>query len=183
MISDAVRRGIDELSDFIVHAASVTETLVGFGWWPSSAAPDSYPALRAAFATSAETGQSLPVSDEHTSQVIYRDAAINLAFRYWHDVSHVLRGLDFTPPQELRLASFQLVALELAGRGPETVAWRLLQADLVGQVYLSAVGRRFPTDQRRFVLTAYEDGLERAILDEIGPDVSSRIRLPALQAA
>ena len=124
------------------------------------------------------TGAPLPVSDENTSAVIYRHPDVNLAFRYWHDCLHVLRGLDFTPPQELQLTMIQLGALEQAGWDPETLAWRLLHADLVGQVYLSAVGRRFPDNQREFVLNSLALGLEQAILLELADVASCTLQAP-----
>lgn len=183
MIDQALRRGIDELSDFVVHAAAATEGLLGFGWEPRTDAPNTYPALKAAFLTSQTTGRPLPISDEHSDRVIYRSPEVNLAFRYWHDTWHVLRGLDFTPPQELRLASIQLRELADAGWDPDTVAWRLLYTDLVGQVYLSAVGKCFPKDQENFVLTGFQYSLEAAILGELGGWAQRGFSLPRLEAA
>jgi hypothetical protein len=147
----SLRRACGELSDFVLNAAATIRGLVGFGWVARPDAPGTYPDLVAAVERSVHTGEPLPVSDENTESIVYSHPEVNLALRYWHDVSHVLRGLDFTPPHELQLAQVHLGVLETAGYDRQTLVWRLLHADLVGQVYLSAVGKRFPADQGAFV--------------------------------
>ena len=95
-----------------------------------------------------------------------------------------MRGLDFTAPKELQLAQLQLRALERAGIEIGSLTWRLLQADLVGQVYLSAVGGRFPVDQVAFVERALTIGMEAAVLAELGGEVTAhRLALPPQSAA
>lgn len=174
-----LRRACGELSDLILSAAATTQGLVGFGWVARPDAPGSYPDLVAAVERSVRTGEPLPVSDENSESVIYVHPDVNLALRYWHDVSHVLRGLDFTPPQELQLAQVHLGVLETGGYDRETLVWRLLHADLVGQVYLSAVGKRFPADQAAFVWRCLEHGPETAVLVEFGGEVTpQRLTLP-----
>ena len=180
------RREAAELSEFVMHTAATTRGLVGFDYIARPTAPSRYDELQRAVERSLHTGQPLPVSSEHCESVIYSQPLVNVALRYWHDVSHVLRGLDFTPPQELRLAELHLGVLAGAGYGPETVVWRLLHADLVGQVYLSAVGGRFPLDQALFVRRALDEGLEAAVLAELGDELGERragLRLPAARAA
>ncbi|TQN41690.1 hypothetical protein FHU33_1067 [Blastococcus colisei] len=175
----SLRRACSDLSDLILSATATTQGLVGFGWAPRPDAPSTYPDLVAAVERSVRTGEPLPVSDENSESVIYAHPDVNLALRYWHDVSHVLRGLDFTPPQELQLAQVHLRVLEIAGYDEETLVWRLLRADLVGQVYLSAVGKRFPADQAAFVQRCLERGLEAAVLAELGGEVTpQRLTLP-----
>lgn len=168
------RYASSELSNFVVHAAAATSQLVGFEWVGCPDAPSTFPDLLAAADRSAMTGQPLSVSDENSATVIYTFPEINLALRFWHDVSHVLRGLDFTAPHELQLAQLQLQALERAGIERGSPPWRLLQADLVGQVYLSAVGRRFPVDQAVFVERCLTTGIDSAVLAELGGEVTAK---------
>lgn len=178
MSSACWRRASHELSEFVTHAATTTSGLVGFAWTGRSDAPATYPDLIRAVERSLHSGEPLPVSSENTESVIYGCSEVNLALRFWHDVSHVLRGLDFTPSQELQLTQVQLGVLERAGWDRTSLTWRLLQADLVGQVYLSAIGRRFPCDQRAFVERCLTDSIAAAVLAELGDEaVAQRLAL------
>ncbi|TFV62037.1 hypothetical protein E4P41_08535 [Geodermatophilus sp. DF01-2] len=180
------QRAGQQLSEFILHAASATSEVVGFAWDGRADAPSVYPQLRRAVHHSLQTGESLPVSNENTESVIYASCEVNLALRFWHDVLHVLRGLDFSPPQELQLAMIHLAALEKAGFGQDSLEYRMFHADLVGQVHLIAIGKRFPVDQRQFVERCLNEGMEHALLMEIRGDVSpqrSQLVLPGLAAA
>ena len=64
--------------------------------------------------------------------------------------------------------------MERAGFDPAGTAWRLFRADLVGQLYLMAIHKRFPHNQRRFAETCLVHGFDVGILDEIRfiPDAS-----------
>jgi hypothetical protein len=184
LLSVAMRKASSELSEFVMYAAATTSQLVGFSWVGQPDAPGTYPDLLGAVEKSLVTGDPLPVSNENTDRVIYAFPEVNLALRYWHDVSHVMRGLDFTAPKELQLAQLQLRALEQAGIESGSLTWRLLQADLVGQVFLSAIGGRFPVDQVTFVERALTIGIEAAVLAELGEEVTAhRLALPPQSAA
>lgn len=167
-------RPAGNVSGFLLDAASATESLLGFGWCPQAEAPDTYPDLQRAVRTSLTTGLALPVSNQNTDSVIYSSPDVNIAYRFVHDVTHVLRGLDFTAPHELRLAQIHLGALHRAGYGPGSPEYRLFEADAIGQVRLNAIGKRFPVDQRRFTVHAMRYGIDQAVAMELQDDVAVR---------
>jgi len=155
------------LSAFVVEQAEKARGEVGFGWVPQPDAPSRYGALLDAFNRSSETGEPLPVSDEHSGSVIYADAEVNYALRFLHDVSHVQKRLTFELTDELELALWHLSTLEAEGFGPQTVVWQLLRADLMGSVYVIALARRFPEDQKRFAEGCLYDGFDASVLAEL----------------
>lgn len=154
------------LSGFVEAVAATTADEVGFSWRPDGHAPDRYDALLAAYERSIRTGESMPVSDQFCDSTVYTDPKVNMAFRFWHDVSHVRRGLSFELVDELELAEWHLSELERAGQSAWSLPYRLLRADLVGQVYVMALVHRFPIDQHMFVIDCIEHGLDAGILRE-----------------
>lgn len=155
-----------QLTRFVEDQAQHTADEVGFGWRPDSDAPDRYDVLIAAYQHSTENGDNLPVSDLYCESTIYTSPAANMAFRFWHDVNHVRRGLSFELVDELELANWHLAELTGTGLGPETTAWQLLHADLVGQISVMALVRRFPLDQGSFSIDCVRRGFDEAVLTE-----------------
>lgn len=155
------------LSDFIEAAAARTAQEVGFGYVLRPDAPNTYPALVAAFRNSLTTGAPLPISSENSDAVVYQPASTNFALRFWHDVNHVRRQLDFGLVDELELSLWHLSELERAGHRPGSLVWRLLHADLTGQAYVQAFAQRFPFDQRRFVAGCVTTGFDHGLLAEL----------------
>lgn len=155
------------LSAFITTHADATAQRLGFGWTAGPSAPSTYQQLRGAVAHCQATGEPLLVSSEHSDSVIYTRPEVNHAFRFWHDVSHVRRGLSFELPDELELALWHLDVLRRGGAEPASLQYRLLEADLVGQLLLMGLAKRFPYDQEDFVLDCAERGLDYGLLAEI----------------
>jgi hypothetical protein len=155
------------ISQFVVDQADKTSAEVGFGYEPRAGAPSTFPVLKAAFDHSAATGEPLPVSNEHSESVVYADAEVNFAMRFWHDVNHVRRGLTFDLVDELELALWHLNVLEGEGFGSETVVWQLLHTDLVGAIYVMSLSRRFPLDQLRFAEGCVATGFDAGVLTEL----------------
>lgn len=155
------------LSAFVLDQEQHTRQRLGFAWHPTPNAPATYPDLKCAFAHSQDTGESLPVSSEHTAAVIFVSPEVNLAFRYLHDSAHVLLGLDFTLPDEYELALWHLHQLEAVGYRRGDVEWEFLRADTLGQVLINAIGHRFPTDQQRFDLDCALKGFDHGVLAEL----------------
>ncbi|MCV7286726.1 hypothetical protein H7J87_15465 [Mycolicibacterium wolinskyi] len=155
------------LGRFIEQAARQTEDEVGFGYVLVPDAPNAYPALTAAYARSLATGCPLPISSENSDDVIYGRPEVNGALRFWHDINHVRRRLDFGLVDELELSLWHLGELEAAGHAPGSLVWRLLHADLTGQAYVQAFAQRFPLDQRRFVTGCVTAGFDHGLLDEL----------------
>lgn len=155
------------ISQFVVEQAEKTQAEVGFEYVVQEDAPQSFPALSRAFADSLETGEPIPISSEHSESVVYADAEVNFAMRFWHDVQHVRLGLTFDLVDELELALWHLGVLEREGFGPDSVAWQLLHADLVGSVYVMSLSRRFPLDQLRFAESCVSSDFDHGVLDEV----------------
>lgn len=155
------------LALFIEDAAGATAEDVGFGYVLVPDAPNTYPALTEAFTRSITTGEPLPISSENSDDVIYTPPSVNGALRFWHDVNHVRRQLDFGLVDELELSLWHLGELEKAGHQPGSLVWRLLHADLTGQAYVQAFAQRFPFDQRRFVSGCVTADFDHGLLAEL----------------
>ncbi|MFH5207865.1 hypothetical protein ACHIPZ_06505 [Antrihabitans sp. NCIMB 15449] len=164
---DEITVASDRLSRFIVDLARHTERDIGFGFVLTPDAPNTYPALLAAFEHSWTSGEPLPISNENSDAVVYTDPFANVALRFWHDVNHVRRRLSFDLIDELELSLWHLGELEKAGHPPNSLVWRMLHADLAGQAYVQAFAKRFPDDQRRFVRGCVTAGFDRGLLDEL----------------
>lgn len=156
-----------QLSGFIQQQADELAGRLGFGWQPLADAPSTYQQLRGALDHSLTTLEPLPVSSENSVAVIYTRPEVNFAFRFWHDVSHVQHGLSFALEDELELALWHLGVLAGGGLSPESLAYRLFQADVLGQLFLIGLAGRFPFDQEEFVLGCAVVGLEAGVLTEI----------------
>lgn len=171
MNSKTLSRAADNLGDFMVHIGSATSQLVGYEWEARPDAPTTYPRLREAVQWSDRTGRPLPVNDETASAVAYSSTEAVFAYRFWSDVGHVLRGLDFSPKHRLLLATQQLMALQKAGFGTASVEYRLFEAENIGLIYLSAITGRSTVDQSGFVVRSVEKGITEAIAHEITANV------------
>ena len=156
-----------EVSSFIRHKAAETEKALGFGYVAVPDAPSEYQQLRGAYADAWATKTPLPVSNQHCETTIFLEPEDNIRLRFWHDVHHVKLGLSFNLDDELELATWHCQQMEHAGFSPDSLAFRLLRADFVGQIYLMGIKGRFPHNQRRFVETCVTHGLDLALLDEI----------------
>ncbi|MCX2934668.1 hypothetical protein ORI20_30830 [Mycobacterium sp. CVI_P3] len=166
-LGDDVLDAAEALSAFIVDAAARTAEEVGFDYVLVPDAPNTFPALTEAYGRSVTTGESLPISSENSGDVIYTPASVNGALRFWHDVNHVRRQLDFGLVDELELSLWHLGELEKAGHPPGSLVWLLLHADLTGQAYVQAFAQRFPFDQGRFVTGCVTAGFDHGLLAEL----------------
>jgi hypothetical protein len=155
------------LTQFVFDQAETTALDVGFGYRPAANAPTTYNRLCEAYATSQRTGQPLPISDQHSDDVIFSSPDANIAHRFVHDVHHCRLGLDFGLIDELELAIWHLDQLEDAGYERGSLEWTLLHADLVGQIQINAFAKRFPNDQRQFGIDCAVLGFERGVLAEL----------------
>jgi hypothetical protein len=129
----------------------------------TSRAPSDYDALRRAYRHSKATGCPLPVNSLHNGRTIYRSRVSNLAFCFWHDVTHVKLGCDFGLEGETRVAMAQLDILRGFGFEPCAREYRLLFADTYGQTIYNIVIESFPEDQESFVRTAITSSVPEAI--------------------
>ena len=141
------------LNDAILAEASKLTKKIGFGYIPDVMAPTSYKELCAAYANCERSGCPLPVFSGGSESTIYGVPEVNYAFRYWHDVEHVLGGNNFGLQGEIRTAYRQLATLEsVYGFGPATMEWKLLHADIVGQIQYYNKHKKFVENQVEFAL-------------------------------
>lgn len=166
-LGDELLDAADVLATFVEDAAAKTAEEVGFDYVLIVNAPGTYPSLSAAYAHSVATGEPLPISSENSYDTIYPSPNTNGALRFWHDVNHIRRQLDFGLVDELELSLWHLGELENAGHPPGSLVWRLLHADLTGQAYVQAFAHRFPFDQRRFVTGCVIAGFDHGLLAEL----------------
>lgn len=166
-LGDDLLDAADTLSAFILSAAAQTTEQLGFGYVLVSDAPSTFPTLNAAYAESLATGTPLPISSENSDDVIYTSARVNGALRFWHDVNHIRRRLDFGLVDELELSLWHLSELEKAGHPRGSLVWRLLHADLTGQAYVQAFAHQFACDQHRFVTGCVAAGFDHGLLAEL----------------
>ncbi|MEI2671068.1 MAG: hypothetical protein V9G13_08040 [Marmoricola sp.] len=155
------------LSRFVRQQADQTTEEVGFGWIGTPEAPATYPQLRAAFQHSVKSGDPLPVSNQYCDDTVFVEPSDNVAFRYWHDVSHCRLGLSFALPDEWELTLWHLDQLAAAGYPPPTLEYQLLRLDLLGQIILLGIAGRFPFNQGEFTRTCHELGLDAGVMSEL----------------
>ena len=156
-----------ELSQFVELMAGQTRPRLGFGWEARLDAPNTWRDLRAAWKHSLSTGDPLPVFDGANSSAIFATPEAHLAYRFWHDITHLERNRNFTNPHELDMASYHLLQAEKRGLERGSLPWRLLHADAVGQVLHWSVIHEFVINQRVFVLNYVQYGIEAALLAEM----------------
>lgn len=154
------------LTRFVLRKAIDTAQTMGFSYTPTPDAPSTYEELVIAFDRSALTGAPLPISSLHCDNVIYADGMTNVAMRFWHDVHHVRHGLSFSLSDELELGLWHLEQLKQAGFDQDSTVAKMMRIDLLGQNYLQGIAKRFPLDQKRFVMRCLELGLDEGVLEE-----------------
>jgi len=156
-----------ELTEFVQLMADQTRRRTGIDWYPTPDAPNTWKALQATWTNSQVHGVPLPIFDGACQDVIFLRPEDNIAYRYWHDVTHLERDRSFQNPDELDMANFHLWEAERHGLERGSLPWRLLQADAVGNVVHWAVLRRYVTNQQVFILNVVQYGMEVALLAEM----------------
>lgn len=117
---------------------------------PCADAPDSMDRLRAETWRDDAGRLHVPVWNGASERTIWADVAGNVAFRAWHDSTHLATGLGFDPAAELELA--RRTVADARARGLSAHACAVLWAETAGQIeHYLAHGETFPDDQRAFV--------------------------------
>lgn len=168
----------DYAARVLAHAERVSHQ-VGYTWRPARLAPSTFEALRIEGRLSAATGLPFRVSALFSDQCIV-PPAVNYAFRFWHDMTHLQTGRGFDHHGEVVVGQAQLAAFEADGVRPHSVVWRLLFADTLAQNDCLKVLGRFPRNQRTFTLDYLHHGLPAAIDREA---MRGRLRLVPTEAA
>lgn len=112
-------------------------------------APETFEGLKDHFA---RTGR-IVVSSLHSDRTIYGSAAVNYAFRAWHDWVHVACDFPLTLEGERDVAFVQIDQLTLyADNQAQAEHWaRIIFAEVDGQAQYFAQTGAFPLDQVAFV--------------------------------
>ncbi|QDB70978.1 hypothetical protein bb8_p03 [Bordetella phage vB_BbrP_BB8] len=139
-----------ELTLYMILEAHRLQKELGFGYVESDTAPGKFNLLKAAFAHSLRTCEPLPVYAGGSDNTIYTSKEGNWAFRFCHDVAHVLLNAGFGSADEAKVSKYQAdrVAKHF-GKG--SLEHRLFVADTLGQVAYYAVHNDFPENQLAFV--------------------------------
>jgi hypothetical protein len=164
--SEEYREAKRKLSLFVVAQALETACRLGFGWEAKNDAPSQYTDLVEAFDRSVMTGEALAVSSLYCTNVIYSGSKVNHAMRFWHDAHHVQLGLNFSPADELELGLWHGAQLLKAGFSRDSLEYRMIKIDTVGQNYLLAINGKFPENQLLFVERCLELGVDEGVLEE-----------------
>jgi hypothetical protein len=158
------RRNLDK---WVTLQAALAQVEHGFTYLPSEDAPSTYSTLLAAYRNSAETGRD---------ETIFITPETNWAMRFVHDLEHAERQLSFSADDEVALGNVHLEVLQAAGYGPDSLEYKLLLADTIGQARCVALLGRFPYRQRLFAFDTLDLGVEAAVeLEAVRPCASARV--------
>lgn len=154
------------LHHFVLKTARSVARSVGFGYEEVDAAPESLKDIREAFLKARKDRQSFPVFKGASDKTIYLSAEGNWAFRFWHDILHVIHASDTTFEDEVKLGWFHVSAVEKEfGKG--SLEARIMGWDTVGQSAYFAMMGNFPEDQRQFVFDALTRGANLSLWAEM----------------
>ena len=154
-----------QLSRFVLVQAARARQRHGFGWIPDPSAPTIFSDLLAAFTRSMKTGHPLPVARISGGPSIFVSAEATYAMRFWHDITHVEMGADFSFENEQRVASAHMDLLERSGFRAGTLPWELMRIDTVGRsLVFTLTGGGFAPDPWVFAQRALSAGLPLAVL-------------------
>lgn len=154
------------LTEWINDLADETATELGVTWRGSSSAPSTLGEVVEEFRAGMLTGLPVRISNRFCENTIYVKPRDNVAFRFVHDSRHYFLRAGFETEPELLVASCHLARLQRAGFGQESIEYRLLFADTVGQTLFLAETGRFVVDQLRFALRCLTSPLQEAIAAE-----------------
>lgn len=137
------------LSRRIIRLSTQVETKSGISPNFTATAPDNHPALLEAYRRAQVTGK-LDIWNGASEDAIY-PAAINMKFRFWHDMGHIQHGLTFTPDDERELQErYHIWELRHLGLDVDSLPMRLYVADTVGQIDYIVAHDKFPDNQAAF---------------------------------
>jgi hypothetical protein len=159
------------ISLFVQREALATAHELGFGWWPAEVTPHGLDGLVDEFRGCAVSGLPFRVLNDHSEDVIFTSPSVNHAMRYWHDTRHVWLGADFSTEGELTVAACHLARAREEGLGQDSLEYRLLQADTVGQTLFVARTHSFVVHQLQFAIDcvrlSFDQAIEREVLRRI----------------
>lgn len=132
---------------------AMASELLPEGFDSSDSAPETFEALQAHYDA---TGRIL-VWNGASDKTIFATPESNLAFRAWHDFTHLKHTQDFTLTGEAKTCDCQIAAMsETIGRWAWILA-PILQAEIVGQALYEAKHGKFPVNQKAFCIAYLQD--------------------------
>ena len=165
-MSSDIESARDRLRAFVVERSDDLKCRLGIGYRASRYAPTSFDDLRREFRMCRRTGLPIRVSSLHNERTIL-GRETNLAFRFWHDCTHLELNAGFDHDGEVVVGQEQLRQLEEEDDiEVQSLAWRMLFAETIGQTKCATHLGVFPTDQWRFTLEYLRLGLREAIWRE-----------------
>lgn len=104
--------------------------------------------------TKKQNPYNIIVSDQFCENTIFGTIEANIAFRAWHDYTHIKNGLSFDPLDEIKVAFLQAAEL------PEDWHYErmLVLSEVAGQVLFYSTFSEFPENQRKFTINLLETG-------------------------
>lgn len=100
---------------------------------------------------------------------IYLRVEANVAFRFWHDLTHLRLGRGFDVDGEIAVAQAHLAVLRAFGWREGSIEFELLHRDTLGQTLCNALTGGFPPDQWCFARLGIATTLGTAIRRELRP--------------
>lgn len=164
----AIYRAACELASFVTDQYLNTAARYGFGYVADDNGPDDWDTLCAAYGRSVATKAPLPVYSGASATSVYTTIgrpAVNLQFRYWHDMAHVRLNAGFTFGEERTVSADHVRAA--ADAGLSLLAIRLLDADTFGQLMFGREHGGFVTDQSRWAVDYVEHGYNVAAAHQL----------------
>ncbi len=135
---------------FSCAVLAIAEQIPPVGWDIMEDPPASLAGITAHWRA---TGR-LAIYSGHSDRTIYGAEGTNLAFRAWHDWTHIVHQCEFTAAGEFRVCEYQCELIRtLYIPSARTDYWcRIIDAEINGQGAHKAEFGQFPEDQRAFVV-------------------------------
>lgn len=136
------------LADYTTHVreaairALLAAGYLGIDPRTDGSGPKSLDELRA-MASSGAT--RFPVNTDGSDQTVFTDPTVNLLFRAWHDIGHLVLNQPFTREGERAVAAWQMSYLKGIDK-------QIMWSDIVDQYDYYAEHGEFVKDQRAFVI-------------------------------
>lgn len=117
---------------------------------PSENAPNDFEALKLSYRDAKRNRTPLPVWSGASDATIYTSPEGNYAFRFVHDVLHVVFNADFSVQGE-SVVTVHHAKMAAEYFGADSLEYKMLLADGLGQVFYMAQHGQFPVDQLAYV--------------------------------
>ena len=139
-----------KLGVLVTSQAKQAGQLMRKGYYASENAPNNLATMRLAWAE----GSSYPVYSGASDKTVYSTPEQNLAFRFWHDVLHLVYDLDVSFEEELQIAKIHQKSARQY-YGPDAAL--LMRIDTRGQSEYYKEHGAFPEDQLAFAWVKWQE--------------------------